>query len=53
MSESIETLQRKISSAEELKSVVRTMKALAAASVLQYERAIRSLAGTTVQLNSG
>jgi F-type H+-transporting ATPase subunit gamma len=45
MSESIETLQRKISSAEELKSVVRTMKALAAASILQYERAIRSLTG--------
>jgi len=45
MSESIETLQRKIGSAEELKSVVRTMKALAAASILQYERAIRSLAG--------
>ena len=45
MSESIETLHRKISSAEELKSVVRTMKALAAASILQYERAIRSLTG--------
>jgi F-type H+-transporting ATPase subunit gamma len=52
MSESIEILQRKISSAEELKSVVRTMKALAAASILQYERAIRSLTGyyRTVEL---
>lgn len=44
MSETIETLQRKINSAGELKSVVRTMKGLAAASIAQYERAVRSLA---------
>ncbi|MGA8660494.1 MAG: F0F1 ATP synthase subunit gamma [Chthoniobacterales bacterium] len=44
MSETIETLQRKISSAQELKSVVRTMKGLAAASIAQYERAVHSLA---------
>jgi F-type H+-transporting ATPase subunit gamma len=44
VSESLEILRRKISSAEELGSVVHTMKALAAASIVQYERAVHSLA---------
>lgn len=43
MSDSLESLRRKISSATELESVVRTMKALAASSIVQYERALRSL----------
>lgn len=43
MSESLESLRRKIDSAAELQSVVRTMKALAASSIAQYERAVRSL----------
>ncbi|MDR3391700.1 MAG: F0F1 ATP synthase subunit gamma [Sulfuriferula sp.] len=43
MSDSTASLQRKISSAGELESVVRTMKALAASSISQYERAVRSL----------
>src|SRR5208337_1750100 len=43
MSESTEELRRKINSAEQLGSVVRTMKALAAASIVQYERAVHSL----------
>lgn len=43
MSESSEGLRRKIAGADELASVVRTMKSLAAASVTQYERAARSL----------
>ena len=43
MSESTEVLRRKINSAEQLGSVVRTMKALAAASIVQYERAVHSL----------
>jgi F-type H+-transporting ATPase subunit gamma len=43
MSETAESLRRKIVSAGELGSVVRTMKALAAASITQYERAVRSL----------
>lgn len=43
MSESTATLQRKISNAGELESVVRTMKALAASSISQYERAVHSL----------
>jgi F-type H+-transporting ATPase subunit gamma len=36
-------LQRKIKSARELGSVVRMMKVLAAASIIQYERAVHSL----------
>jgi F-type H+-transporting ATPase subunit gamma len=43
MSETTQVLQRKIKSARELGSVVRTMKGLAAASIVQYERAIQSL----------
>ncbi|TAN46611.1 MAG: F0F1 ATP synthase subunit gamma [Methylococcaceae bacterium] len=44
MSESSQTLRHKIDGAVELASVVRTMKALAAASLGQYERAAHSLA---------
>lgn len=33
------TLQRKINSADDLRSVVRTMKAMAAANISQYEHA--------------
>ncbi len=43
MSETSESLRRKIAGATELESVVRTMKALAAASITQYERAVHSL----------
>jgi len=43
MSESLEYLRRKIDGATELESVVRTMKALAASSIVQYERAVHSL----------
>ena len=39
----MEVLKRKIKSAEDLQSVVRTMKALAAVSIRQYERAVESL----------
>ena len=44
MSESIEGLQRQIASATDLQSVVRTMKAIAAASIGQYEQSVRALA---------
>lgn len=44
MSETIASLSRKITSAGELQSVVRTMKALAAASSGQYEQSVRALA---------
>lgn len=43
MSDSIASLRHKIDSAEELESVVRTMKAMAASSIGQYENAVRSL----------
>ncbi len=43
MSETVESLHHKIDSAAELGSVVRTMKALAASSIAQYERAVISL----------
>jgi len=44
MSDTAEDLRRKIGSAGELQSVVRSMKALAAASIGQYENSVRSLA---------
>jgi F-type H+-transporting ATPase subunit gamma len=43
MGDSTASLQRKIASAGDLQSVVRTMKAMAASSVGQYENAVRSL----------
>ena len=43
MSDYLENLRRKIDGASELESVVRTMKALAASSIVQYERAVLSL----------
>jgi len=48
-------LQRKIESARDLQSVVRTMKALAASSIGQYERSVRALADydRTVSLGLG
>ncbi len=41
--ETAEGLKRKIRSTEDLQSVVKTMKALAAVSIRQYERAVESL----------
>lgn len=43
MSETAASLHHKIASAGELQSVVRTMKAMAAASIGQYENAVRAL----------
>jgi F-type H+-transporting ATPase subunit gamma len=43
MSESMLALQRKMSSANDLRSVVRTMKAMAAANISQYEKAVLAL----------
>lgn len=43
MSDSSANLRHKIASAGELESVVRTMKAMAAANITQYENAVRSL----------
>lgn len=44
MSDTTASLRRKISSARDLQSVVRTMKALAASSISQYEQSARALA---------
>lgn len=43
MSEALELLGRRLHTAAELKSVVRTMKSLAAVSIIPYENAVRSL----------
>lgn len=43
MSDTMASLSRKITSAGDLQSVVRTMKALAASSIGQYEQSVRSL----------
>jgi F-type H+-transporting ATPase subunit gamma len=55
MSESSASLRRKISSAEDLQSVVRTMKALAASSIGQYEQSVTALRDyyRTVELGLG
>lgn len=44
MSEELEALRRRLHTAGELKSVVRTMKTIAAVSIVPYEKAVRSLA---------
>ena len=55
MSDTTASLRRKIESAGELQSVVRTMKALAASSIGQYEKSVRALADyyRTVELGLG
>ena len=55
MSETTASLQRKISSAGDLQSVVRTMKALAASSIGQYEKSVSALGDyyRTVELGLG
>jgi F-type H+-transporting ATPase subunit gamma len=55
MSNTTASLRRKIDSAGDLQSVVRTMKALAASSIGQYERSVRALADyyRTVELGLG
>jgi F-type H+-transporting ATPase subunit gamma len=55
MSDTTASLRRKIRSAGDLQSVVRTMKALAASSIGQYEKSVRALADyyRTVELGLG
>lgn len=55
MSDSTASMQRKIESAEDLQSVVRTMKAMAASSIGQYEKSVRALGDyyRTVELGLG
>ena len=44
MSDTLASLRRKIGGAGDLKSVVRSMKALAASSIGQYEKSVLALA---------
>ncbi len=44
MSDTLESLRRKINGATDLESVVRTMKVLAASNIIQYEKSVISLA---------
>ena len=55
MSDTTESLRRKIGSANDLQSVVRTMKALAASSIGQYEQSVLALQDyyRTVELGFG
>jgi F-type H+-transporting ATPase subunit gamma len=53
MSESNANLQRKIKTAGELQSVVRTMKALASSSLGQYEKSVLSLADYNYAIELG
>ena len=55
MSDTTASLRRKIGSAGDLQSVVRTMKAMAASSIGQYEQSVRALADyyRTVELGLG
>jgi F-type H+-transporting ATPase subunit gamma len=55
VSETLETLRSKIQGASDLQSVVRTMKAVAASGVGQYERSVKALAQylRTVELGLG
>ena len=55
MSDTMESLRRKIKSAGDLQSVVRTMKTLAASSINQYEKSVRALGDyyRTVELGLG
>lgn len=55
MSDTTASLRRKISTAGDLHSVVRTMKAMAASSIGQYERSVRALADyyRTIELGLG
>ena len=55
MSDTTASLRRKLSSAGDLQSVVRTMKALAASSIGQYEKSVRALGDyyRTVELGLG
>jgi F-type H+-transporting ATPase subunit gamma len=55
MSDTLASLRRKINSAADLQSVVRTMKTLAASSIGQYEKSVHALADyyRTIELGLG
>ncbi|MCB9106133.1 MAG: F0F1 ATP synthase subunit gamma [Anaerolineales bacterium] len=51
--QTLEALKRKMAIAEELHSIVRTMKVLAAVSIRQYEQAVKSLADYSETIELG
>ncbi len=51
--QTLESMRRRIRSAEDLHAVVRVMKALAAVSIRQYERAVESLREYTLTVERG
>jgi len=53
MSDSAASLRHKIASAGDLRSVVRTMKAMAASNIGQYEKSVRALADYTRSVELG
>jgi F-type H+-transporting ATPase subunit gamma len=53
MTQTLESMRRRIESAEDLYGVVRVMKALAAASIRQHERAVESLAEYNRNIEAG
>jgi F-type H+-transporting ATPase subunit gamma len=53
MTQTLESMRRRIESAEDLYSVVRVMKALAAASIRHYERAVQSLSEYNRTIEAG
>lgn len=53
MSDSLARLRRKISSAVDLQSVVRTMKAVAASSIQQYEQSVLALSAYSATVERG
>lgn len=53
MSDTLATLRRKIASSSDLQSVVRTMKAMAAMNVGQYEQSARALANYSCAVEQG
>ena len=53
MTQTLESMRRRIESAEDLYSVVRVMKALAAASIRHYERAVESLSEYNRTIEAG
>lgn len=53
MSQTLESMRRRIETAEDMYGVVRVMKAMAASSVRQYEAAVESLAGYSHTIEAG
>lgn len=51
--ETIESLRRRIQSAQDLHGITRTMKALAAASIRQFEQAVEAVDGYTRTVDTG